>query len=119
MKKKASAHKKATNETSNENKELQGSKCFGAELVMSLLANYCRSRGIKTSISVGVVGKWNCPLFAINTCMSLSKYMILLQITAIFLQFILGLPNVGKSSIINSLKRSRACNVGATPGVTK
>jgi len=35
------------------------------------------------------------------------------------LQFILGLPNVGKSSIINSLKRSRACSVGATPGVTK
>lgn len=78
MKKKAAAvHKKATNETSDENKELQGSKCFGAELVMSLLANYCRSRGIKTSISVGVV----------------------------------GLPNVGKSSIINSLKRSRACSV--------
>jgi len=51
--------------------------------------------------------------------MSLYKYIILLQITAIFLQFILGLPNVGKSSIINSLKRSRACSVGATPGVTK
>jgi nuclear GTP-binding protein len=42
-----------------ENKELQGSKCFGAELVMSLLANYCRNKGIKTSISVGVVGKCN------------------------------------------------------------
>jgi len=32
---------------------------------------------------------------------------------------IVGFPNTGKSSIINSLKRSRACNVGATPGVTK
>ncbi|XP_068713404.1 guanine nucleotide-binding protein-like 3 homolog isoform X1 [Montipora foliosa] len=32
---------------------------------------------------------------------------------------IVGFPNVGKSSIINSLKRSRACTVGATPGVTK
>eukprot|EP00058_Branchiostoma_floridae_P026220 XP_002611710.1 hypothetical protein BRAFLDRAFT_63599 [Branchiostoma floridae] len=32
---------------------------------------------------------------------------------------IIGLPNVGKSSIINSLKRSRACAVGGTPGVTK
>ena len=61
----------------------------------------------------------NSTLFAINTCVSLSKYITLLQIPAIFLQFILGLPNVGKSSIINSLKRSRACSVGATPGVTK
>ncbi|XP_064400040.1 guanine nucleotide-binding protein-like 3 homolog [Halichondria panicea] len=32
---------------------------------------------------------------------------------------VVGLPNVGKSSIINSLKRSKTCNVGATPGVTK
>lgn len=32
---------------------------------------------------------------------------------------LIGYPNVGKSSVINSLKRKRACNVGATPGVTK
>eukprot|EP00092_Neocalanus_flemingeri_P008983 GFUD01009664.1.p1 GENE.GFUD01009664.1~~GFUD01009664.1.p1 ORF type:complete len:579 (+),score=196.34 GFUD01009664.1:109-1845(+) len=32
---------------------------------------------------------------------------------------VVGLPNVGKSSIINSLKRSKACLTGATPGVTK
>ncbi|NWQ84831.1 GNL3L protein, partial [Columbina picui] len=32
---------------------------------------------------------------------------------------VVGYPNVGKSSLINSLKRSRACGVGATPGVTK
>ncbi|RWS28641.1 guanine nucleotide-binding protein-like 3 [Leptotrombidium deliense] len=32
---------------------------------------------------------------------------------------IVGYPNVGKSSIINSLKRSRVCNVGSMPGVTK
>lgn len=65
--------------------ELQVSPCVGAELLMSLLGNYCRNNGIKTAIRVGVV----------------------------------GLPNVGKSSIINSLKRSKACNIGATPGVTK
>jgi nuclear GTP-binding protein len=32
---------------------------------------------------------------------------------------VVGLPNVGKSSIINSLKRHRVCNVGATPGITR
>ncbi|KJH51328.1 hypothetical protein DICVIV_02531 [Dictyocaulus viviparus] len=32
---------------------------------------------------------------------------------------VVGFPNVGKSSVINSLKRKRACSVGAAPGVTK
>jgi nuclear GTP-binding protein len=32
---------------------------------------------------------------------------------------IIGLPNVGKSSVINSLKRSHACSIGATPGLTR
>ncbi|XP_006885989.1 PREDICTED: guanine nucleotide-binding protein-like 3-like protein-like [Elephantulus edwardii] len=32
---------------------------------------------------------------------------------------VVGLPNVGKSSLINSLKRNRACNVGAVPGITR
>ena len=32
---------------------------------------------------------------------------------------VVGFPNVGKSSVINSLKRSKVCGVGATPGVTK
>lgn len=63
----------------------QLSTCVGADLLMSLLANYCRSKDLKTSIRVGIV----------------------------------GLPNTGKSSIINSLKRRRACQVGATPGITK
>lgn len=62
-----------------------GSPCVGADLLMSMLANYCRNKGIKTSIRVGIV----------------------------------GIPNVGKSSIINSLIRGRACNVGCTPGVTR
>ncbi|CAI2340849.1 unnamed protein product [Caenorhabditis sp. 36 PRJEB53466] len=61
------------------------SKCVGADIVMKILANYCRNKDIKTSIRVGIV----------------------------------GFPNVGKSSVINSLKRRKACNVGNLPGITK
>ncbi|KAI6059792.1 Guanine nucleotide-binding protein-like 3-like protein [Aix galericulata] len=57
----------------------------GADCLLRVLANYSRSREVKTAITVGVV----------------------------------GYPNVGKSSLINSLKRSRVCGVGATPGVTR
>ncbi|XP_065674255.1 guanine nucleotide-binding protein-like 3 homolog isoform X4 [Hydra vulgaris] len=64
---------------------LQSSNCLGASTLLKLLANYCRNSGIKTSITVGIV----------------------------------GLPNVGKSSVINSLRRSKACLVGSTPGLTK
>ncbi|KAI6192176.1 CP-type G domain-containing protein [Aphelenchoides bicaudatus] len=32
---------------------------------------------------------------------------------------LVGFPNVGKSSVINSLKRRRSCSTGAVPGVTK
>lgn len=32
---------------------------------------------------------------------------------------VVGMPNVGKSSLINSLKRCAACNVGAKPGITR
>lgn len=32
---------------------------------------------------------------------------------------VIGYPNVGKSSLINSLKRTRAVNTGAAPGVTR
>lgn len=32
---------------------------------------------------------------------------------------VVGLPNVGKSSLINSLKRTRSVAVGSTPGLTR
>ncbi|KAL3125170.1 hypothetical protein niasHT_008520 [Heterodera trifolii] len=60
-------------------------KCIGADLVMKLLANYCRNKNIKTSVRVGIV----------------------------------GFPNVGKSSVINSLKRRKCCQTGAMPGLTR
>ncbi|KAI7886335.1 P-loop containing nucleoside triphosphate hydrolase protein [Lichtheimia hyalospora FSU 10163] len=64
---------------------LNTSECLGAENLMALLKNYCRSAHIKTSITVGII----------------------------------GYPNVGKSSVINSLARSKVCGVGSTPGFTK
>lgn len=32
---------------------------------------------------------------------------------------VVGFPNVGKSSLLNSLKRTRVAQVGNTPGVTR
>jgi nuclear GTP-binding protein len=32
---------------------------------------------------------------------------------------VIGYPNVGKSSVINSLKRKKSCQTGATPGLTR
>ncbi|XP_067616306.1 guanine nucleotide-binding protein-like 3 homolog isoform X2 [Eurosta solidaginis] len=69
----------------NTERSMRGSVCIGAELLISMLGNFCRNNGIRTSIRVGVV----------------------------------GIPNVGKSSIINSLTRGKTCAVGCTPGVTK
>ena len=79
------------------------SKCLGAATLMNLLSNYCRKNEIKTSITVGVVGKSS--LLA-KVCLG----------SVIFPE---GYPNVGKSSVINSLKRSQACETGAMPGLTK
>ncbi len=83
------------------------SACLGAEVLLKLLGNYCRNADIRTSITVGVVGELAPPPLG------------LWDVTSDPSPGFTGLPNVGKSSLINSLKRSRACNVGATPGLTK
>eukprot|EP00607_Mallomonas_marina_P008563 CAMPEP_0182418226 /NCGR_PEP_ID=MMETSP1167-20130531/2713_1 /TAXON_ID=2988 /ORGANISM="Mallomonas Sp, Strain CCMP3275" /LENGTH=527 /DNA_ID=CAMNT_0024592343 /DNA_START=69 /DNA_END=1652 /DNA_ORIENTATION=- len=68
-----------------EDSSLHTTQAVGAEELLGLLKNYCRSGDVKTSISVGIV----------------------------------GFPNVGKSSLINSLTRTRAVGVSSTPGFTK
>jgi len=64
---------------------LQSSESLGADALLQLLKHYSRTGGMRTAITVGLI----------------------------------GFPNVGKSSVINSLCRVRAAKVGATPGVTK
>ncbi|GJV52401.1 guanine nucleotide-binding protein-like NSN1 [Tanacetum coccineum] len=47
------------------------------------------------------------------------KASCVLQIKKSTTMGVVGLPNVGKSSLINSLKRRHAVNVEATPGLTR
>ena len=70
----------------NANSTLMASSvCLGADSLLQLLKNYCRTNGVKTSITVGII----------------------------------GYPNVGKSSIINTLKKKQVCKVAPIPGETK
>lgn len=69
----------------SENQLRTSNECLGADALLQLLKNYARSKNIKKTINVGII----------------------------------GYPNVGKSSLLNSLKRERAVNTGARPGVTK
>jgi nuclear GTP-binding protein len=69
---------------------LHTSRAIGSENLLNILKNYARVEG-STS------GK--------------TKQQIIVGV--------IGFPNVGKSSLINSLKRCRAAPTGNTPGVTK
>ena len=102
-----------------------GSEALGTDALLQLLKNYARSADIKTAITVGenrsayavavcwmqiVVSSAHQSDQAANPHCSVNIYSVYTGIV--------GLPNVGKSSLINSLKRSRAVSVGNTPGVT-
>lgn len=68
---------------------VQTSKAIGSENLLNILKNYARVEGGN--------GK--------------TKQQIVVGVV--------GFPNVGKSSLINSLKRQRAAPTGNMPGVTK
>ncbi|EGR30853.1 hypothetical protein IMG5_122540 [Ichthyophthirius multifiliis] len=77
--------KSLTNREDLTNDLMNSSKSVGADKLLELIKNYSKNDGIKTAVSVGVI----------------------------------GYPNVGKSSLINSLKRSKACGVSSVAGYTK
>lgn len=68
----------------------------------------------------------NSNLFQSNECLGadtllqlLKNYCRNLNLKTSITVGIIGYPNVGKSSLINSLKRSKVAAVGSTPGLTK
>ena len=68
---------------------ISGQKAVGTDNLLQLLKNYSRVEGVDKK----------------------AKQMITVGV--------IGFPNVGKSSLINSLKRSKAAAIGNTPGITK
>uniref|UniRef100_A0A2R9BZ21 G domain-containing protein n=1 Tax=Pan paniscus TaxID=9597 RepID=A0A2R9BZ21_PANPA len=54
-----------------------------------------------------------------NLMRVLGNYCCLGEVRTHIHMDVVGLPNIGKSSLIKSLKHSHACSVGAIPGVTK
>lgn len=84
-------------------KETNISPCVGAEVLMSLLNNYCRNKGIKTAIHVGIVGECLYPyacnllsrlILALNICLVCFLLCMSLWINASFIPIIYFNPNV-------------------------
>lgn len=87
---KISLHKSSlTERTDMVDTMLKGSNAIGTDNMIQLLKNYCRNDSSERK----------------------SKHAITVGV--------IGFPNVGKSSLINSLKRSRVAGTGNTPGFTK
>ncbi|KAH0630049.1 hypothetical protein JD844_012635, partial [Phrynosoma platyrhinos] len=103
LKDKTVREKKHTKRHNIYNELTRASLCFGSECLLRLLQEHSTVK--EKAIQVGVVGKY--------LCISVTNASLLFCIC------ITGFPNVGKSSIINSLKEMRACNVGPDRGLTK
>lgn len=80
--------------------------------------NLSQSKVPLTLVNKELLQSSNC-LGADSLIKLLSNYCRNADIKTAITVGIVGFPNVGKSSVINSLKRSKACRVGGTPGVTK
>lgn len=68
--------------------------------------------------SAKAIGKTSECVGAQSLLQLLKNYCRNLNIKTSITVGVVGYPNVGKSSIINSLKRARVCKVSGTPGVT-
>ncbi|CAE7913120.1 Gnl2, partial [Symbiodinium sp. KB8] len=73
-------------------------KSFGKGSLISLLRQFAKLHSDKQQISVGLIGKW--------ACIPVGRRCA-------------GYPNVGKSSIINTLKQKKVCKVAPIPGEPK
>lgn len=70
------------------------SKAIGADKLLELIKNYSKNEGVKSSVTVGVIGYPN-----VGKSSVINRYYFYINIF--------------------SLKRSRACAVSSTPGFTK
>jgi len=74
-----------------------GAACLGADTLLQLIKNYARNAAAGTGGGKGGGA-------SVRQAVTVG---------------IVGLPNVGKSSVINSLRRARVVAVGDTPGMTR
>lgn len=101
-------------------------KCLRGELPSVAFKSSTQNQGSRLGHSRTDIAKTTEQQMQTSKCVGASTLMALLanycrnkDIKTSIRVGVVGLPNVGKSSLINSLKRSRACSVGSTPGVTK
>lgn len=96
--------------TKMDRSEITSSQCVGGRALLELLKNYCRM--VRKNGNTGGGGAAASELAdGVGTGGPEPKKTITVGV--------IGYPNVGKSSLINSMKRARAVQTGARPGLTK
>lgn len=87
--------------------------CVGRTCLSELLSSYALKTKGDAALKVGVVGKYHQKAIK---CLVLVVYV---NKGATFFFKSSGFPNVGKSSVINSMKEVLACTAGVKRGITK